>query len=281
MKPEIKTVTLHKKQFQAFNFKTQYCAAISGVQGGKTFLGAYWAGDQIAQMGEKGEGLIVAPTVKILQQGTLPQFFNDFPQYRQYYKEQKGQLLFPDGRVVWIRSADNPYGLESMTLDWVWGDEAGNFSLVVWAILRSRTAIKKGKVLFTTTPYNMGWLYQDFYIPWRDETDKDLTVVTWTSVENPYFPIEFFEKEKLRLTKAEFAKRYLGEFTRMEGLVYDVHEWHKIDPKLIRAEYTLGGIDWGWTNPAALIVIKYVDGVFIIVDEWYETGKTTPDIIQQ
>lgn len=275
---ETKEVELHEKQYEAFNFKTQYCAAIAGVQGGKTFVGAYWAAARIQE--KKGNGLILAPTYKILQQSTLPKFFAEFPSYRKYYKEQKGTLEIPNCPIVYIRSAQEPYGLEGMTLAWVWGDEAGQYSLLVWTILRSRTAIKRGKIFFTTTPYDMGWLYQDFFIPWRDKKDSDLTVVTWSSIQNPHFPKDFFEKERTRLRLEEFNRRYLGEFTRMQGLVYAIHNWHIIPEKDIHADLVLGGIDWGYTNPAALIIIKYSDGKFYIVDEWYEVGKTTPQIIE-
>ena len=81
MKAINREINLHDKQFQAYNFDTQYGAAIAGVQSGKTFLGAYWAGTQMIRMGENGQGLIVAPTVKILQQATLPKFFKEFPDY--------------------------------------------------------------------------------------------------------------------------------------------------------------------------------------------------------
>lgn len=280
--PTKKVVEFHEKQFKAFSFTTQYCAAIAGVQSGKTFLGAFWAANQIVIMPDDGVGLICAPTYKILQQSTLPKFFKEFPEYRKYFKEQKGQIEFPDGRMVYIRSMDDPYGVEGMTLDWVWGDEAGNFKLMAWIVLRSRTAIKKGKILFTTTPYNMGWLYQDFFIPWRDGKDPDLTVVTWASVESPYFSLEFAEKEKARLRPEEYNRRYLGEFTRMSGLVYDLHQWHVIPrEEELRADITLGGVDWGFTNPAAITIVKYYDGQWKIVDEWYETGKTTGEIVEQ
>lgn len=277
MSQEEKIVTLHPKQNQALNFTTQYCSAISGVQGGKTFVGAYWSALQIQD--KNGDGLIVAPTFKILQQSTLPKFFSEFPQYRKYYKEQKSVIEFPWGNKVFIRSAQEPYSLEGMTLDWVWGDEAGQFSLLVWTILRSRTAIKKGKIFFTTTPYNMGWLYKDFFQPWKDGTDKDLTVVSWASVENPFFPKEFFEKERVRLRPEEFQRRYLGQFTKMHGLVYNFHSYHIVEPEEINSELTLGGVDWGYTNPCALVIIKYKNGRFFIVDEWYEVGKTTPEVI--
>jgi len=82
------------------------------------------------------------------------------------------------------------------------------------------------------------------------------------------------------LRPEEFNRRYLGEFTKMTGLVYQLRDSHIILPKELKTEITLGGIDWGYTNPAALIVIKYADGCWYIVDEWYEVGKTTREVIE-
>jgi hypothetical protein len=92
------------EQYNAFNFTTQFGAAIAGVQSGKTFLGAHWAGKKIIEF-PKGNGLIVAPTYKILQAATLKKFFDVFPELRVYYKEQKGEIALPTGGTVFIRSA--------------------------------------------------------------------------------------------------------------------------------------------------------------------------------
>jgi len=75
------TVKLFPAQFDAFNFTTQFGAAVAGVQSGKTFLGSHWAGKKIIEFPEK-DGIIAAPTYKILQQATLKKFFNTFPFHR-------------------------------------------------------------------------------------------------------------------------------------------------------------------------------------------------------
>lgn len=282
MKKEVK---LHPKQYQAFNFKTQYAACICGIQSGKTYLGTHWAFQKLL----KGDGLIAAPTYKILQQSTLKKLFEEYPILRQFYKEQKGEIYIPAGSIkgidedrnVFIRSMDNPLGVEGMTIKWAWLDEAGQMPLLAWTITRSRLSIARGQCLITTTPYNMGWLYQDFYKSWKENKDSDLSVFTWRSIDNPYFPVDFYEKEKQRLKPAEFAKRYEGEFARLEGLVYNLHNWHIIPRQELRSEYVLGGVDWGYTNPAALSVIIVLDGAYYIVDEWYEVGKTTPEIKEE
>ena len=272
-----KEVSLHAKQFEAITTDKQYTACIAGVRGGKTFVGAYWTAKQIEE--QDGDGIIAAPTYKMLQQATLPTFFRELPYYRQFYKEQKGIIELPN-KNIYIRSADNPFSMEGITARWAWLDEAGLMPLLAWTVIRSRTSLHRGKVFITTTPYNMGWLYQDFYLPWKQGNDNDLKVITWASVDNPYFPPDFFEKERKRLSKEEFQKRYLGEFSRMQGLVYELHNWHTVEDMPANFEAVIGGVDWGFTNPAALSVIGIRDGRYYILDEWYEVGKTTPEIIE-
>lgn len=281
-KPVAKDIQLHQKQYEALSFKTQYCAAIAGVRGGKTFVGSYWAGMKIAE--QKGHGIICAPTYKMLQQATLPTFFEQFPEYRRYYKEQKQMIEFPNGKNVYVRSADDPLSMEGITADWAWADEAGLFTILAWTVLRSRTSLTRGQILLTTTPYNMGWLYLDFFKPWQEKRDLDLTVVTWASVDNPYFPADFYEKEKKRLPPEEFARRYEGQFRKMTGLVYDLWDTQIIQPIEglgQKADARFMGADWGFRNPAALVVIYRYDKAFYIVDEFKKAEMVTSEILAQ
>src|SRR5205085_987757 len=147
------------------NFKTQFAAAIGGVQSGKTFLGSVWAGKKINEFPD-GVGIIAAPTYKILQQATLLKFFSQFPALKKFHKEQKGEIELPTGGTVFIRSMDQPFGSEGITANWVWGDEAGQYPINAWTVLRSRVARTRGQILFTTTPYALNWLYTDFYLKW-------------------------------------------------------------------------------------------------------------------
>jgi len=276
-----RTIKLHPKQWEAFSFTKQFGAVICGVQAGKTFLGSVWAQKKINEFPTKN-GAIIAPTYKLLQQSTLDRFFQLFPECRKYYKQQQGVIEFPTGAKVFIRSADEPLGLEGMTLHWAWLDEAGQMNRLAWVVIRSRVSITNGQVLITTTPYNMGWLYQEFYMPWKDKKDNDLDVFTWKSIESPYFPKEFYDKEKRRLSPQEFAKRYEGEFRKMEGLVYDLPTNQIVPLKEIQnPEITIAGIDWGFRNPSTIAVLQLKDNVWNVVDEWYKTEKTTAEIIEQ
>ena len=278
---ETKTIHLFPKQSKATDFTTQFGLLIAGVQSGKTTSGACWVNQKMKEFPDK-IGAIIAPTYKILQQSTLPKFFQLNPSLRSHYKEQKGVIDRPTGGKIFIRSADNPFGLEGMTLHWWWLDEGGMASVLAWTVLRSRVSMTGGQGFITTTPYNMEWLYKDFYLKWANGEDKDLSVFKWKSTENPYFPKKFYEAERTRLRAEEFARRYEGEFTKMTGLVYDIPDKQIIDPLNImkRAEARLIGIDWGFKNPAAIVVLYLWDNTWYVVDEWRQSNRTTAEIIQ-
>ena len=278
--PEVE-VRLFSTQFDAINFTTQFGAAVAGVQSGKTFLGCYWAGKKISEF-PKGTGIIVSPTYKILQQATLKKFFDIFPGLRKYYKEQKGEILLPTGGIIFVRSADSPLGIEGITANWIWLDEGGMTSVLTWTVLRSRVSMTGGQILITTTPYNMGWLYLNFYVPWRDKTDKSLSFYSWKSIENPHFSKEFYEAERTRLRPEEFSRRYEGRFEKMTGLVWDLPNEQIIDPRDImgRAEARIIGVDWGYVDAAAISVWYYYDKCWYNADEWKQSKRTTAEIIQ-
>lgn len=278
---KVRRVKFFGPQYDAFSFTTQFCAAVSGVQSGKTFLGAHWAGKKITEFPDKN-GIIVAPTYKILQAATLKKFFEVFPELRRYYKEQKGEIELPTGGVVYIRSADNPLGIEGITAHWAWLDEGGMTSVLTWTVLRSRVSFTGGQILITTTPYNMGWLFTEFFMRWKERKDASLSFFSWRSVDNPYYSKEFYDAEKKRLRPEEFSRRYEGKFTKMTGLVYDLPQESIVAPldRNTKTEARIMGVDWGFRNPAAIWVGYLKDNEWYGVDEWKVAERTTAEIIQ-
>ncbi len=283
---ETTTVKLHPRQYDAYNFTRQFCAAIAGKQGGKTFVGSLWAGKKIGEF-PKGVGIIAAPTYKILEQSTLEKFFTQFPELKKYHKQQRGLIELPTGGKVYIRSMDDPLGAEGTTANWIWADEAGQMPRLAWNVMRGRVSTTGGQIFMTTTWYELGWLYNEVFIPWQQNLDNQFEVYQWRSIDNPYFPKEFYEAEKRRLRSEEFARIYDAIPTKMEGLVWDIPPEQIIKPNarfealLSNPDRVYGGVDWGFTNPAAIMIGKVKDGKVYLIDEWKEAGKTTSEIIEQ
>lgn len=284
-------IKLHPKQFQAFNFTKQFGAAICGVQSGKTYVGAIWAVKQTNTF-PTGTGLIVAPTIKVLNQSTLEKFFELAPEYRRYYRKQEGVIDIPSGSKIFIRSAENAAGLEGMTLDWCWADEAGQMPRLFWTVIKARVSARQAQIFLTSTPYAQNWFYTEIYEAYKNATDDRIEVFTWKTVDNPVFQTEggrtYLNAERQSMGEKLYAMRYEGEFTKMEGLVWDLPEELIVDmdnPQMKQVlkypDRVIGGVDWGFNNPASIVIIGVKDAIYYIMDEWKESGKTTQEIVYQ
>jgi PBSX family phage terminase large subunit len=280
-----KRIRLFKEQSEAFKSDKQFIIVVCGSQSGKTFLGSCWAYRNLTRFPDKN-GLISAPTYKVLQQSTMDKFFSMHPWMRQFYKEQKQEIVLPDisptipGGKIFVRSADQPLGIEGMTIHWGWLDEYGQASHLAWTVCKTRTSTTGGQLMVTTTPYALNWLYEECYKPWKEAKDPRIDFFSWNSITNKYFKKEHYEAEKMALSKEEFGRRYEGRFTRMAGLVYQdftddlITDWKKIEPVEV-----FSGVDFGFTNPAAVLIIqKDKDGHYWVTDEWYEPGKDQNEI---
>lgn len=151
---------------------------------------------------------------------------------------------------------------------------------VGWNEVLSPTLIdRKGDALFISTPKGFNHFYDLFNMQDKDSNYKSFH---FTSYDNPYIPHEELEREKLSKPENTFAQEYLADFRKQEGLVYKefVRDRHIIQtiPDKDFVEY-IAGIDFGFTNPTAVIHIKRDrDENYYVTAEWYKTGRTDEQV---
>lgn len=290
-KPEAEKLKfeLHKYQRKIMRSPKRFLIALAGIQSGKTMVGCMWLISEILRGWNENKDysyLIAAPTYKILQQSTLRKWFEVAPPWLGRYLEQKSVIQLADGRgIIYIRSTDEPYGLEGMTLKAAWLDEGGQMPDEVWRVIQGRLSILRGRCLITSTPYAFNWL--------KDVSDAgttdDTLVVHWESIDSPWFPRGEYLRQ-LKIAKgdpslmADFEKRYRGIFRSMTGAVYQ--NWNeKFTTSDLGSQYFkeyIGGIDWGYTQPFAIEIMGFSDTkpTCVLVDEYYQSGKTIDELAQ-
>lgn len=267
---EPKIFTPHAHQIQVLMCKARFIACICGAQGGKTTIGAVWFLREIQesyQRGERHDWLISAPTAKILAQSTLPKFNEFFPKDWGEYKEQKQCYELVWGNRIYVRSGDEPDHIEGMTVKGAWFDEPGQMHGQMWINIQARLAVLKGRLMMTSTPYDMNWFWRDVEmkagsvngVPVTGEgIEQDIALFKWKSKDSPYFPIEEYDRAKRTMSPEMFKRRYDGEFTRLEGLVYRdfVEKTHIIPAFPIPGDWKrFGGLDFGSDHPTAALCI--------------------------
>lgn len=260
----------HPGQRRAWNSPKRFVAILSGTQGGKTSFGPHWFYREIQRCGP-GDYMVVTPTYPLLDLKALPEFrkiFEDIlglgryvgsPSRRFVFSKVGQQRTFNDwGRdyrtTVHFGYAADPESLESATAKAAWLDEAGQrrFKLGSWEAILRRLSIHLGRVLVTTTPYDLGWLKQKI---WDRRKDPDIDVIRFDSTENPAFPQAEFERAKRDLPKWKFNLFYRAIFTRPAGLIYDAfdEERHKISRFTIPDAWPRYlGLDFGGVNTAGV-----------------------------
>jgi len=175
--------------------------------------------------------------------------------------------------------------LRGQSFDFVVLDEVASMRnfWVGWNEVLSPTLIdRKGSCMFISTPKAFNHFY-DLYN--MHEKDSDYASFHFTTYDNPNIPVEEIEREKLTKPENTFAQEYLGSFRKSEGLVYkefrrDMHVYNKDSEKqptnIIKR---FAGIDFGFTNPTAIISIeKDHDNGYWVTQEWYKRGKTDEQI---
>lgn len=185
--------------------------------------------------------------------------------------------------VIVLKSWDAIETLRGQKFDFLVLDEVAmmrNFWTGWQEVLRPTLTDTKGAAMFISTPKGFNHFYDLYNLEAEDDQYKSFHATTY---DNPYIDRDEIEEAKKQLTEDRFHQEYMGDFRKQEGLVYkefirDVHLTDK-EPDDQQVREYFAGIDFGYTNPAAVIHIKLdLQGMYWVVGEWYETGRTEAQV---
>jgi hypothetical protein len=275
-------VNFHAGQLRAMTSMARIICVLSGAQGGKTATIPHWMYNEIFGWENKdlrvkiegrgpGDYLIVSATFPLMNNNMLPNFREVFETYYNLGKYYPGKNTFesyekhhggPYFRVI-FGSAANPESIESATAKAAALDEAGQdqFSLQSWEAIQRRVARNMGRVLITTTIYNLSWLKTKVYDEWL-RGDPTIDVIQFPSYMNPTFSRDEFERLRRSMPDWKFKMFYEGKYTKPANLVYDAFdESTQVVPRfeIPKSWPCYVGHDFGPKNTAAVWIAQNPD----------------------
>lgn len=274
-----------EKQDQALFSGKPITIAATGIQWGKTTVGALKIKILMHKHTDPRDNFIItAPTYKIMQQATLPEFLRVMDGCGEYSKVD-ACFKMHNGGTCWMRTGTDANSVVGITnVRGVWGDEAGLYSLYFHENIQARASVKEAPIIYTTSPYSLNWIYSDYIRPYhKGKLHDDVAIIQARSNENPYFPDAEFQRKKATMDPRRFNMIYGGEFHKLEGLVYSCfnEDNHIVKPcELDPRTIYVAGVDWGYTNPACILVLGVTpeNGVYL-VSEYYQTNKTIGELV--
>jgi hypothetical protein len=270
---------LHPGQTKAWDSQRRFIFVIAGTQGGKTSFGPWWLHRETQRCGD-GDYLAVTASYDLFKLKLLPEMkrvFQDLLGWKYYASDRL--MALGDKRLI-LRSASAEGGLESATALAALLDECGQdeFRLESWEAVQRRLSLSQGRVLGTTTPYNLGWLKTEVFDRWR-AGDPDFEIVQFKNIQNPRFPRAEYDRMKGKLPAWKFKMFYDGEFSRPAGMIYADYDEaiHRIPARHIPNHWPhYVGIDFGAVNTAMIWIAEDPEKhVYYLYREYHAGDKTT------
>jgi len=151
---------------------------------------------------------------------------------------------------VECKSIEQPNGLLGEELDLAVFDEASRFPPDIYErYIAARLSSRQGKLFSISTPFGKSWFY-------RNHLKADVKF-NFTSLDNPYFPKEEWERAKLILPEAifkqEYEARFLDDaaavFRRIDEIIGDTLK------DVARGHYYVMGVDLGKHEDFTVITV--------------------------
>lgn len=299
MQPIRYAPTLKQAEFHAGRGVWTYRACLCGTGAGKTLCGL--AEDYIWACAYPGSvGYIFEPNYPMIRRILYPTLaasllfgepFECFPSVAEYSRFDN-RVTFENGSQWWFVSLDDPEKAEGPNIDYAHVDEARlcrNFD-VAWRVIqrrlrgsgRCRVPVKPSAWL-TTTPSPIGTFLWDICENPKTKP-RSMRVYRWSTLDNPKLPAEF-KQQVIESHRGGLAERFIyGRFAvASEGtLGFDgtVNIGEVSNLQVIRS--FAYGVDFGWTNPTAIVVVGFDgDGRAWVLDEVYQTRMPSEQIMQE
>lgn len=192
---------------------------VGGVGSGKTRAGIIEAFRQPP----KSNGMIVAPTYKMLEDATLRTFLELAREAKILvsYKQDKRIAELHGGRTITFRSGEDPDTLRGPNLGWFMLDEAAMLDEIVWLIMVGRIRELPSKGWAVTTPRGKNWLYKRF------TSGSDYDIIKSSTRDNPFLPDGYVETLQDAYSREWQAQEIDGEFLDPEGAMFK-RDWFRI-----------------------------------------------------
>ena len=279
-----------EKQIPIIECRKRFILVAGGEQAGKSMIASKYLVSRFLETEESGLYWLVAADYERTR-AEFDYLVQDFATLGILAEVSKrvdpGRIVLADGTRIETKSAKDPRTLAMRAPDGIIGCEASQLDLESFHRLRGRCAPKRGWLFLAGTfDGSLGW-YPQLFQTWQYGTDEEQSF-SLPSYSNQYlYPEGKSDPEILKLKAMAsdefFMERIEGIPSPPQGLVFsefrpDIHisdtaEWSVGDPVYL-------WMDPGYAGAYAVEVVQEINGQICVIDEIYEQGLITKEIIE-
>lgn len=232
--------------------------------------------------------LIVRKVAKTLRHSNFSLFLSLINSWKleKYFKINRTDMtieFIPNGNKLLFFGLDDVEKLKSIAgITGIWIEEASEITQNDFTQLdlrlRGMTWNYK-QIILTFNPISSEhWIKTHFF----DAKKPKTAILKTTYKDNKFIDREYKEiLEKLKDENPTYYKIYaLGEWGVLKGLIYT--NWEVINDDEFPREYDdeFYGVDFGYNNPSAVVLVRMKDNNCYIKELLYQTGLTNSELIE-
>lgn len=256
---------------------------IAGRRTGKSYGAAILAFAKLLEPGQ--QVMVVAPNFSLSSiiwdyvTDLIKQLDIEVERFNQ--KDKVVKLI--NGSIFRLLSANNRDSLVGRAANLLIVDEAAIIPNDEYFIRDLRPALSTftdSRCLWISTPRGKGnYLYQ-YFLRGKDDEYEDWGSALHTWRANPRLSEKDVEEARRSMTRALYLQEYECEWTTTESQIYEYldEEKHLGDYKENRFIEVIAGLDVGYRDPNAFIVIGYDGDSYYVIDEYVSQESTTSQL---
>lgn len=212
---------------------------------------------------------VVSESIPHLKRGAIRDFKN-IMQSQGYWRDNNWNATdsiytFETGSQLEFFSSDSSDKLRGARRDRLFINEANNVTFDAFEQLEVRT---KEFIFLDWNPTNEFWYYTDLKTK-RDDVEE----LVLTYLDNEALSPEIIRAIEQRKNRKGWWLVYgLGQLGEVEGKIYK--DWDIIDEIPHEARLIRHGVDFGYTDPAAVVSIYQYNGGYILDEVTYKKGMS-------
>ena len=215
---------------------------------------------------------IVRKTLPACKGSVYRDFLNILKELEIYSEEyhNKSELSYTlNNNLIEFISVDQPTKIRGRKRNYLWLNEANEFSYEDWTQLILRTTEQVYLDYNPSDPYS--WIYE------KVNTREDCTFIKSTYLANPFLDKEtIIEIERFKDIDPDYWRVYgLGEIGTIQTMIF--RNFNLVDD--MQGRLIGYGLDFGFTNsPTALVEVRLLDDSLYIKELLYEKRLTNTDL---
>ena len=275
-------------QLPIINSRKRFILVAGGEQAGKSLVASKYLLARLLEINDKGLYWLVAADYERTR-AEFEYLVEDFSSLGVLSEASKrvdpGRIVLADGTRIETKSAKDPRTLAMRAPDGIIGCEASQLDIQTFYRMRGRCAPKRGWMFLSGTfEGSLGW-YPQMHTAWTIPTDEEESFSLPSYTNTHLYPggLEDPEIQRLKRDSSDdfFMERIEGVPSPPEGLVFGEFRpnLHIADVKWSVGDPVHIWMDPGYAGAYAVMIVQIHDDVVHVIDEVYEKGLVTGEII--